>query len=154
VSVGIDEECDQAYWAAVVPELLVTDLERSLAFYRDFCGFRIRFSRTEDGFAYIELGRAQLMLEEIAEESWMTARLEQPYGRGINLQIEVSDVVSLHDRLLDMKARIFRSIKTEWYREGDIEHGQTEFLVQDPDGYLLRFMQHLGERHIDVPTSG
>ncbi len=154
MSVETNEEYDQTYWAAVVPEMLVTDLKRSLAFYRDFCGFRTRFSRPEDGFAYIELGRAHLMLEEIAEESWMTARLEPPYGRGINLQIEVYDVVSIHDRLLGMNARIFRPIKTEWYREGDIQHGQTEFLVQDPDGYLLRFMQHLGERPIDIPTSG
>ncbi|MBD3787510.1 MAG: VOC family protein [Sphingomonadales bacterium] len=112
-----------------------------------------RFIRLEDGFAYIELGRAQLMLEEVAEESWTTARLEPPYGRGINLQIEVSDVVSLYDRLQAMNARIFRPIKTDWYREGDIEHGQTEFLVQDPDGYLLRFMQHLGERPVDLSTS-
>jgi catechol 2,3-dioxygenase-like lactoylglutathione lyase family enzyme len=40
------------YWAALVPELLVTDLDRSLAFYVDLCGFRIRISRPEDGFAY------------------------------------------------------------------------------------------------------
>ncbi len=154
VSVKTNEEYDQTHWAAVVPELLVSDIARSLAFYRDVCGFRIRFSRPEDGFAYIELERAQLMLEEISEESWITGRLQPPYGRGINLQIEVSDVISLHDRLVGMNARIFRPIKTDWYREGDIEHGQTEFLVQDPDGYLLRFMQHLGERCIDLSTSG
>jgi hypothetical protein len=41
---------------------------------------------------------------------------------------------------------LFRPPATSWYRDGGIEHGQTEFLVQDPDGYLLRFMQPLGER--------
>jgi hypothetical protein len=27
--------------------------------------------------------------------------------------------------------------------------GQREFLLQDPDGYLLRFVQYLGERAAD-----
>ena len=133
-------------WAALVPELLVTDLGRSTAFYCELCGFSIRFSRPEDGFAYIERGKAQLMLEEVSAGSWLTGPPEPPYGRGINLQIEVSDVAKLHDRLLAAGARIFDGLKTQWYREGDIEHGQSQFLVQDPDGYLLRFMQHLGER--------
>jgi catechol 2,3-dioxygenase-like lactoylglutathione lyase family enzyme len=133
-------------WAALVPELLVTDLGRSISFYCELCGFSIRFARTEDGFAYIERGKAQLMLEEVSEGSWLTGPLERPYGRGMNLQIEVSDVATLHDRLLAAGARIFEGLKTQWYREGGIEHGQSQFLVQDPDGYLLRFMQHLGER--------
>jgi lactoylglutathione lyase len=40
-------------------------------------------------------------------------------------------------------------IETKWYRHDDIEHGQTQFLVQDPDGYLLRFMQDLGQRPVN-----
>jgi catechol 2,3-dioxygenase-like lactoylglutathione lyase family enzyme len=143
---GADAGRDEDHWAALVPELLVTDLARSLAFYRDACGFRVRFARPEDGFAFIERGRAQIMLEEIAEDSWTTAQLERPLGRGINLQIEVEDIAALHQRLLASGAHLFRPLATEWYREDGIEHGQTQFLVQDPDGYLLRFMQHLGER--------
>jgi catechol 2,3-dioxygenase-like lactoylglutathione lyase family enzyme len=143
---GPDAGRDKDHWAPLVPELLVTDLARSLAFYRDACGFRVRFVRPEDAFAYIERGKAQLMLEEIAEDSWTTAPLEQPLGRGINLQIEVEDIAALHQRLLASGAQLFRPLTTEWYREGGIEHGQTQFLVQDPDGYLLRFMEHLGER--------
>ena len=79
---------DEDYWAALVPELLVTNLARSLAFY-DACGFRVRFARPEDGFACIERGKAQIMLEETAEGAWATGPLDPPFGRGINLQIEV-----------------------------------------------------------------
>jgi catechol 2,3-dioxygenase-like lactoylglutathione lyase family enzyme len=136
------------HWAALVPELLVTDLARSLAFYRDTCGFRLRFARPEDGFACIERGKAQIMLEEIAEGAWVTGPLDPPFGRGINLQIEIDDIAALHRQLIASGTRLFRPLATEWYREGDIEHGQTQFLVQDPDGYLLRFMQHLGERPV------
>jgi catechol 2,3-dioxygenase-like lactoylglutathione lyase family enzyme len=133
-------------WAALVPELLVGNLARSLAFYRDTCGFRLRFARPEDGFAYIERGKAQIMLEEIAGDSWTTGPLERPLGRGINLQIEVEDIAQLNESLLASGACLFRPLTTDWYRDGEIEHGQTQVLVQDPDGYLLRFMQHLGER--------
>ena len=134
------------HWAALVPELLVGNLARSLAFYRDTCGFRLRFARAEDKFAYIERGKAQIMLEEIAGDSWTTGPLERPLGRGINLQIEVEDIAALHRHLVASGASLFRPLATEWYRDGEIEHGQTQLLLQDPDGYLLRFMQHLGER--------
>ena len=133
-------------WAALVPELLVRNLDQSLAFYRDGCGFRLRHARPEDGFAYLELGRAQLMLEELSAESWRTGLLRAPFGRGINLQIEVADVRALHDRLMQLGLPLFQPLTTDWYRDGDVEHGQTQFLVQDPDGYLLRFMQPLETR--------
>lgn len=136
----------EEFWAALVPELLVSDLEQSLAFYRVGCGFSVRFRRPEDGFAYVELGKAQMMLEEVSEDSWTVGPLEPPFGRGLNFQIEVDDAASLHDRLLASGFSMFRPLTTEWYRVGNLENGQTQFLVQDPDGYLLRFVQHLGER--------
>ncbi|MEY3533635.1 MAG: hypothetical protein RI979_1659, partial [Pseudomonadota bacterium] len=54
----------------------------------------------------------------------------------------------------DRNQTFFRPLSTEWYRDGDLEHGQTQFLVQDPDGYLLRFMQHLETRPYDPDRSG
>jgi hypothetical protein len=72
----------------------------------------------------------------------------------MNLQIEVADVHALHDRLQDRNQTFFRPLSTEWYRDGDLEHGQTQFLVQDPDGYLLRFMQHLETRPRNPEISG
>jgi catechol 2,3-dioxygenase-like lactoylglutathione lyase family enzyme len=135
-----------APWAPLVPELLVTDLDRALAFYVDGCGFRLRFARPEDGFAYLERGGAQIMLEEIAEGAWATGPLDPPLGRGMNLQIEVQDLAALQARLTAAGVTPFRGPETAWYRAGDTLHGQAEMLVQDPDGYLLRFVQVLGER--------
>ncbi len=34
----------------------------------------------------------------------------------------------------------------KWYRADKIEVGQRQFLVMDPDGYLLRLVMDLGER--------
>ena len=133
-------------WPAVVPELVVRDLDASVAFWCDTLGFRVRFKRPEDGFAYLEQGRAHIMLERLAEGAWLTGAMEPPFGRGINLQIEVADAAAIHDRVAAAGVAPFRPLRTNWYREGDRENGQAEFLVQDPDGYLLRFMQHLGDR--------
>jgi hypothetical protein len=91
-------------------------------------------------------GKKRHALEELSDEAWQTADLSAPFGRGINLQIEVADVTALHSRVTQARWPLFAPMTTQWYRDGTIEHGQTEFLLQDPDGYLLRFMQHLGQR--------
>ncbi len=132
-------------WAKLVPELACSDLPTSLAFYCEALGFQCRFFRPEDGFAYLDWDGAQIMLEQ-QETAWRTADLEKPYGRGINLQIEVEDVGIVIARLKAAGITLFQEAQTAWYREDAIEHGQIECLVQDPDGYLLRFIQPLGTR--------
>ena len=87
------------------------------------------------------------MVEE-TNNHWCTGELEHPFGRGINFQIEVSDVKLLLERLEEAKITLFRPLKESWYRGDGVEYGQVEFLVQDPDGYLLRFAQDIGERKI------
>ncbi|WP_156899436.1 VOC family protein [Pleomorphomonas koreensis] len=78
----------------VVPELDVSDLNRSLSFYQTVLGFRIHAERPEERFAYLLRGEVHLMLQEAQGPGrrFRTALLEYPFGRGINLQIEVSDV--------------------------------------------------------------
>ncbi|UEP27433.1 MULTISPECIES: bleomycin resistance protein [unclassified Burkholderia] len=137
-------------WAALVPELICSDLAESVRFYRDVLGFRIRFERPEDGFAYLEIGRAQLMLEQYSRDGWLIGRLERPFGRGINLQIEVDSLDPILDRTRSAGVALFVEPRVSWYRQDDIEHGQIEMLVQDPDGYLLRLVEILSER----PVSG
>jgi hypothetical protein len=50
--------------ARLVPELKVNDLETSLRYWRDLVGFSIRYSRPKEGFAYLDLDGAQLMLDQ------------------------------------------------------------------------------------------
>ncbi len=130
----------------MVPELTVSDLDRSLAFYTRGVGFRVAFTRPDPPFAYLDLDGAQLMISEFHEDGWNVGELERPYGKGINLQIECSDVGGLRDDLARRSYPLYRGIEEEWYETGDVLLGQREFLVQDPDGYLLRFAQFLGER--------
>ena len=90
------------------------------------------------------------MIEEI-NNHWWTGELEHPFGRGINFQIEVSDVSVLVKRLEESEISLFCPLNESWYRVRDTEIGEIAFLVKDPDGYLLRFTQDMGERKLSEP---
>lgn len=135
-------------WAPLAPELYVQDLARSLHFWCALLGFRTLYSRSEVGFAYLERERAQVMLEQLASDSWSVGDLAKPFGRGINLQIAASSIQPMLERLSSANWPLFRQPAERWYRTGNVESGQRQFLVQDPDGYLLRFAEGLGERAI------
>jgi hypothetical protein len=83
------------------------------------------------------------MLEEI-NDTWKTGKLEYPFGRGVNFQIEVADIEPLLKSLKAENYPLFQAPKENWYRKGNKLLGSKEFLVQDPDGYLLRFSQDIG----------
>lgn len=134
---------------ALVPELLVTSLETSLAFWRDLCGFEIRYGRTDEGFAYITRGGAHLMLDELGiGRDWISGPLEQPLGRGLNLQVSVVETAPILATLAAAGWPLFMDPESTWYRTGENESGVEQFLVQDPDGYLVRFQAHIGTRAI------
>lgn len=134
------------YWNPMVPELSVSNFERSLAFYVDVLGFSIRIKRENPDFVYLEQEHVHMMLEQINDEGWITGELEAPLGRGVNFQIELSDLEPLVQRLQTHKVPLFRELKETWYDIGEKLSGERELLLQDPDGYLLRFTQHLGEK--------
>ena len=133
----------------MVPELTVANLEASLAFY-DAAGFSVRFRRNEPPFAYLELGQAQLMLEQQGLGGWATGVLERPLGRGVNFQVEVPNVGRTLSALRAIGVKPYAELEDNWYAvSATEEEGQREFLVQDPDGYLFRFTQPLGSRRVE-----
>ena len=72
--------------------------------------------------------------------------MEPPLGRGVNLQISVPAVEPVLTALSRAGRSLFMAPETRWYRIGDQEAGVEQFLVADPDGYLLRFQSSLGRR--------
>ena len=134
-------------FSKLIPELSVSNIDESLRFYRDIIGFNVEYSRPKEKFYFLSIDSAQLMIEEI-NNHWWTGELVYPFGRGINFQIEVTDVASIVKRLEEAGVTLFRSSEEKWYGGDGVEFGQVEFLVQDPDGYLLRFCQDIGERKL------
>jgi len=135
-------------YSKITPELDVTDLRKSLAFYIDVLGFKILFQRPEEKFAYLDIEGAGFMLEETTGPGrrFRTAPLDRPFGRGVNFQINVKDVNDLYARAQKAGFQIIIPLEEKWYRQGDKENGNQQFVVADPDGYLLRFFEDLGQR--------
>ncbi|MBO9471986.1 VOC family protein [Shimia sp. R10_1] len=134
---------------ALVPEFAVRNYKQSLAFYCDLLGFECEYARPEEGFAYLKLGGAELMIDEIGTgRTFDDGHLPTayPFGRGVNVQIEVPEVGPLLINLAAAKHPLFLPLEEKWYRVGEIEFGNHQFMVADPDGYLLRFFEDLGER--------
>ena len=133
----------------LTPELLCRDIKVSLPFYLHVLGFTIQYQREEAGFAMLERQGARIMLDQLvpgSPRSWTAGPLETPFGRGMNLQIETNAVDDLYDHVKRSGASIFLPIEEKWYRADRVYVGSRQFIVQDPDGYLLRFYQHLGTR--------
>lgn len=122
---------------SLIPELSVTDIEKSKEFYLNL-GFKIMYERKEDKFCFLYLEDNQIMIEEI-NNNWNVGEMKYPFGNGINISMTVSDIDSFYESIISKKIVLFRKIKTLKYRVDDIIYEDKEFLLQDPDGYLLRF---------------
>ncbi|WP_208872680.1 bleomycin resistance protein [Fretibacterium fastidiosum] len=125
---------------SLIPELVVSDIERTKDFYVNILNFVIEYERSEDKFIFLSLEDNQMMFEQ-DNGYWSVGELEYPYGRGVNFEMTVSDVEGLYKRILGFQIKPFRQMSISHYRNGDEDIVQKEFLVQDPDGYLLRFTE-------------
>jgi len=126
----------------LVPELYCDDIEITKQFYTDVLGFNIKYQRIAEQFIYFTLDGVDIMVEGIngVGRRWLTAKMEKPYGRGINLQWDVADIDSLYKRVKAVDASaIYLDLEIKQYQCGDSIASQKQFVVQDPDGYLFRF---------------
>lgn len=123
------------------------DLARSIRFWCGACGFSVEYARDAEGFAYLARGTAEVMLEQAGMgRNWATGPLEYPLGRGINLQITVADIEPILKALRAADHPLFMEPETKWYRAAVEDAGVRQFVIVDPDGYLLRFQASIGRR--------
>ena len=132
-------------WNQMIPEFDVFSLDETLHFYVDLIGFKVVYDRPEDKFAFLELEDVQIMVQEIDPDSskWDTGTLDYPLGRGINFQIDVKNIDEIYNKLKEADYKIFVEMEDHFYRKDDEMLGEREFLVQDPNGFLLRFAQDI-----------
>ena len=123
---------------SLIPELTVSDIEKTKEFYVKVLGFQIEYERPEDRFVFLSLDENQMMFEQ-ENGNWSVGSLEYPYGRGVNFEMTVPDVEAMYEEITARGIKPFRELTVSHYRNGDEDIIQKEFLVQDPDGYLLRF---------------
>ena len=122
---------------SLIPELSVTNIENSIKFYTSI-GFKIVYERKEDKFCFIQLEDNQIMIEQI-NDNWNTGTLEYPFGRGINISMAIENIDEYYQKIIENGIKPFKELTTNKYQVNDILYEDKEFLIQDTDGYLLRF---------------
>jgi catechol 2,3-dioxygenase-like lactoylglutathione lyase family enzyme len=122
-------------FAGLSPELLVSDLARSLAFWCDLCGFEVAYQRAEERFVYLDRDGLQLMLEELGSSTraWMKCDLERPFGRGINFQFRIGDVDRLAAKFVAADWTLLLPLEDKLYRVGARDLVVRQFAARDPD---------------------
>ena len=121
----------------LTPNLIVSSVERSLAFYCDVLGFSRTATVPEQSpfvFAIVQSGSVEIFFnarEAAIEEYPALAKL--PIGGTLTLYMEVSGVAKLYD---DLKSRVKVTMPLE-----KKFYGVTEFAFEDPDGYVITFAE-------------
>lgn len=131
---------------AVTPMLGVSDIEVSLAFYRDLLGFRVESSFTPAGhakpsWARLVSGGAEIMLSGHAGAKTTPAAVEAHADAHLYI---------MTDNLLEVRDRAGRLGGSGWPVRGPWVrfYGIKEIELHDPDGYTLV----VGENTDEKPT--
>jgi uncharacterized glyoxalase superfamily protein PhnB len=114
----------------LIPSLGVSDIERSLGFYRLFFGFEVADSYEQEGrmaWCWLRAGGADLMLQQLTADQQI--RLNPAIGQSWVIYLRVDDIEALHTRL-ERGGFPASAIQPTSY-------GTREFFVPDPDGYEL-----------------
>ena len=122
---------------SLIPELTVTNIEKSKEFYQNI-GFEIMYERKENKFCFLQLEKNQIMIEEI-NDNWQVGKLKYPFGNGINISMSLSNIVDYYNKLKNNNISFFLPLKISEYEVAGQIYQDSEFLLQDPDGYLIRF---------------
>lgn len=127
-------------------EMMVQDYARSLAFWTGPMGFTVAFTRPAQNLACLtHPDGAQIMIYQ-RDGDWETGPLDAPFGRGAVIQIYVTDAATTAACVTAANISFYVPLRDKWRDWGDRLGGQREFLVQDPDGYLIMVAQRIGER--------
>ena len=123
----------------LTPNLLVANVERSLAFYVDVLGFERGMTVPEESpyvFASVTGGAVEIFLNDAAAAvKEYPAFGGRPLGATGTMYIEVEGVDALHDRL-KATAKIVMPLVTQFY-------GMREFALEDPDGYVITLAERV-----------
>jgi uncharacterized glyoxalase superfamily protein PhnB len=121
----------------LTPNLIVSSVEQSLAFYCDVLGFT-KTGTVPDAspyvFAMVQSGAVEIFFNArgpAVEEYPTLANL--PIGGTLTLYMEVSAVANIYD---DLKGRVKVTMPLE-----KKFYGVTEFAFEDPDGYVVTFAE-------------
>ena len=129
------------HYSKLTPNLVVANVERSLAFYVDTLGFSRGLTVPDASpfvFASVTSGAVEIFFNDAATATReYPAFANRPIGATGTLFIEMEGVNALHDRL-NGSVKIVMPLVTQFY-------GMREFAIEDPDGYIITFAERVAQ---------
>ena len=124
-------------FSSLTPNLIVADVERSLAFYRDVLGFTVEQTVPDAPpfvFAIVRSGPVEVYLNAPgpAVEEYPAFK-DRPIGGTLTLFMRVTGIRAAYDAL-QARVNVVMPLEKKWY-------GVTEFACTDPDGYVITFAE-------------
>jgi uncharacterized glyoxalase superfamily protein PhnB len=119
----------------LTPNLIVTNVEHSMAFYRDVLGFTVQQTVPDAApfvFAIVAHGNVEVFFNtREAAVAEYPAFADSPIGGTLTMFVEVSDIEAAWNELRE-RVDVVMPYEKKWY-------GMTEFAFRDPDGYLITY---------------
>jgi len=122
----------------------VTDLERSVTFYRDVLGMRElrRENFTAGRFTLVFVGYGDETSEAVVEltHNWDEGNYELGNGYG-HVALGVKDIYAVCKRLAVMNVKVVRQPGPMTYPVDETGHKELIAFIEDPDGYKIELIQ-------------
>jgi len=111
--------------------VLVSDIQRSLAFYRDLLGMTVRADRPDLGYpgVWLDVGDVQIHLMELPNPDPISGRPTHG-GQDRHIALAVNDIETCRRRLEGAGVTVTMS-----------RSGRAALFCRDPDGNALEFAQ-------------
>jgi lactoylglutathione lyase len=126
-------------FTSVTPNLIVQDIDRSTAFYRDILGFHVKQTVPEVApfvFVWLERDGVPVFLNDpVAADHDYPEASQRPPGGTATLFFLVKDVDGFHATVAS-QTTVIMPLKTQFY-------GMREFAIEDPDGHILTFAERV-----------
>ena len=132
----------------LTPNLMVEDVNRTVAFYNNVLGFELVMAVPENSqevlialprdkqliYAMLKCGNIEIMFQ--AKDSLagdMPVFKDREVGGSLTFYIEVENIAALYSKLKE-KVSVIKELHTTFY-------GMREFYIQDCNGYILGFAE-------------
>lgn len=122
----------------------VTDLDRSVAFYRDLLGMREmrRETFSEGRFTLVFMGYGKVPDEMLIELTYNWGDNSYTHGTGYgHLALEVDDVFAACERLGSKGVKILREPGPMNWPVDETGHREKIAFIEDPDGYQIELVE-------------
>lgn len=122
----------------------VSDLDRSVAFYRDVLGMRVlrRETFTAARFTLVFMGYGNESSNSVLELTYNWDQHAYEIGTGYgHIALEVADIYAACDRLKSMGVTVVLEPGPMTYAPEETGHRETIAFIEDPDGYKIELIQ-------------